>query len=122
MTDQITLIILEESHQCGLNRCGLFSGALTTGEIIVRRSRTPFLDAARSLLNRGYEPTTILHMINNGIPSLRSPIGQAAKLRVKEDRKGACFAPWEPREQIAHRIARNGDAIATHAPKSPEAT
>ena len=122
MTDQITLIILEESQQCRLNRCGLFSGALSTGEIIVRRSRTPFLDAARSLLNRGYEPTTILQMVNNGVPSLRGPIGNAAKLRVCEDAKAARYARWESREQIAHRIARNDDAIATHAAKSPQAT
>ena len=122
MTDQITLIILEESQQCGLNRCGLFSGALTTGEIIVRRSRTPFLDAARSLLNRGYEPTTILQMVNNGVPSLRGPIGKAAKLRVSEDASGTRFAPWESKQDIAHRMARNDDAIATHAAKSPEAT
>ena len=98
MTDQITLIILEESHQCGLNRCGLFSGALATGEIIVRRSRTPFLDAARTLLNRGYEPTAILQMINNGTPSLRGPIGQAIKLTVREKTSDGKprFTPWKP--------------------------
>jgi hypothetical protein len=93
----ITLIVHEETGQVGLNRCGLFTGTLANGDVIVTRSRTPFLDAARILLAEGLDPSTILQMVHKhtGTPSLRGPIGVAAKLTVDEI-KSPRFRPYRP--------------------------
>jgi hypothetical protein len=95
---EITLIVHEETGQVGLNRCGLFTGTLANGDVVVTRSRTPFLDAARILLAQGLNPNTILQMVNNGTPSLRGPIGQAAKLTVRETTNTGTprLVPWVP--------------------------
>jgi hypothetical protein len=102
---EIMLIVHEETDQVGLNRCGLFTGVLANGDVIVTRSRTPFLDAARVLLAEGIDPSTILQMVHKhtGTLSLRGPIDQAAKLTVRQDH-GPRFVKWQP--YPAHRRPR----------------
>jgi hypothetical protein len=83
---------------------GRFSARLADGgRAIVRLSRQPFLDAARRLFDLGYDPTTLLVMRHLGSDTdcLTAQIGAAAKLRVKEDRRGPRFVQWEP---ISRRV------------------
>ena len=82
------------------------------GRVIVRSSRQPFLDAARRLIDLGYDPTTLLVMRHAGSDTdcLIAQIGAAAKLRVKEDRGRPRFVPWEP-------IPRRVKALARAKPK-----
>ncbi|MCB5177577.1 hypothetical protein [Microvirga lenta] len=56
-----------------------------------RATSTPFFSAARALLSDGVSPDTVLTMTHEGssIVSLRSTVGEAAKLTVtEEDKKG----------------------------------
>jgi len=60
-------------------------------------SRQPFLDSARVLLGEAHDPSTALVMRHAGTESLRSTIGYAAKLTVKEPEKAApYFGKWTP--------------------------
>jgi hypothetical protein len=62
-------------------------------------SRTPFFAAARVLMNEGAEPETPITMSHEGscIVSLRSTVGQAARLSVEEsERSGPRFVPYRP--------------------------
>ena len=82
------------------------------GRVIVRSSRQPFLDAARRLLAIGYDQTTLLAMrhVGSDTDCLIAQIGAASTLRVKEDRGGPYFVPWEP-------ITRRVEALARAKPK-----
>jgi len=77
-------------------RQGYFDASLGDGCVIVCASRQPFLDAARRLLDFGYDPAAVL---SSG--GLTAQSGVAAKLRVKEDRRGPRFVQWEP---ISRRV------------------
>src|SRR5262245_20092394 len=77
-------------------RRGYFDASLGDGRVIARASRQPFVDAARRLLDLGYDPASVL-----STGGLTAQIGVAAKLRVKEDRNGPRFVPWEP---ISRRV------------------
>jgi len=75
--------------------------ALVNDKIIVRSTRQPFLDGCRALLAQGYDPkeiAVIMRHENSTTDSLRGPIGEAAKLTVKERAKGNApvFAKWQP--------------------------
>jgi hypothetical protein len=62
-------------------------------------SRTPFLSAARVLMKEGVDPDTPITLGHDGSAtvSLRSTIGQAARLTVEEsDRSGPRFVPYHP--------------------------
>ena len=89
---------------------GRFSARLADGgQVIVRSSRQPFLDAARRLIDLGYEPTTVLVMRHAGsdIDCLTAQIGAAAKLRVKEPDRGRLqFVEWEPITRRVEALAR----------------
>jgi hypothetical protein len=74
-------------------RPGLYDACLDYGGVLIIASRQPFLDAARRLLDLGYDPTIVLVMEHG---CLTAQIGAAAKLRVKEDRRGPRFVDWEP--------------------------
>jgi hypothetical protein len=83
----MTEIILNISETS--RRHGWFTRTLANSLYIsLQPSREPFLDTARVLLAHRYEPATILQMVTNGTPSLRGPIGQAAKLRVTTSKSG----------------------------------
>jgi hypothetical protein len=66
--------------------------------VCLRNSRTPFLDAARALVNAGFDPNSMLVMRRAaaGPDCLRGRIGPAAKLTVKETPNGPVFASWKP--------------------------
>lgn len=67
------------------------------GGDILTTSRTPFLSSARTLLERGHAPDTVLTMSHAGeeIIALRANIGTAAPLTVTEnDTAGPRFARY----------------------------
>jgi hypothetical protein len=67
--------------------------------VVLCRSRTPFLDAARALLAAGHDSDTAIEMWHAGAKdcSLKSTIGAAAKLRVEESNFGLPrFRSWVP--------------------------
>jgi hypothetical protein len=96
-------------------RGGCFRAYLANGRELVKSSRTPFLDAARVLLAEGVDPATRLTMLRGSTESLSAPIGEAAKLKVKETEVyGPRFEPWTPlTEDKKHRLRstldRTGD-------------
>ena len=61
-------------------------------------SRTPFLAAARALLEAGHAPETEIAMTHAGsdVVALRARLGDAAHLTVREDQKGARFVTYSP--------------------------
>jgi hypothetical protein len=75
-------------------------------------SRQPFLDAARRLIEQGYDPATMLVMRHAGssIDSLRAPLGVAACLTVDEHH--GVFARWKPfsPSAVSPRIAPRATA------------
>jgi len=77
------------------SRRGRFD-AWYNGEKIVSSSRTPFLTAARVLMQRGFDPAAILDMRLGAAetPSLGGPIGKAAKLMVDEVTGAPRFRPY----------------------------
>jgi hypothetical protein len=50
-----------------------------TDEVLVQNSRQPFVDAARVLVEKGYDPNVLLVMKHEGsdIVALRAPLGKA---------------------------------------------
>jgi hypothetical protein len=64
-------------------------------DVLVASSRTPFLDAARRLLELGHAADTVLVMKHGQTESLRNTIGIAAALTVKETENGPAFRRYE---------------------------
>jgi hypothetical protein len=83
-------------------RRGLYDARLDGGCVLVTASRQPFVDAARRLTGLGHDPMTVLVMRHAGsdIDCLTAQISAAAKMRVKEDRGGPRFVPWEPPRRV----------------------
>jgi hypothetical protein len=77
---------------------GLLFDAHLDGRLIVGRSTQPMLDGARRLLDEGYDPATPLVMRHAGASyaSLRSTVGAAAKLTVRESTGKPSFTDWKP--------------------------
>jgi len=76
----------------------LFDGSVDS-RCIVRRSTTPFCDAARVLLAEGIKPDTVLVMRHANLPddALRSTVRVAAGLVVEDDSGGKpVFRKWRP--------------------------
>jgi hypothetical protein len=76
----------------------LFDGTVD-GRMIVNRSTQPMLDGARALLAEGADPATRLVMRHEGqdYDALRSTIGAAARMTVRDDRTGKpVFVKWQP--------------------------
>jgi len=71
---------------------------MSADDKILSSSRQPLLDAARALLAEGIPPETPIMMRHQGSEtiSLRSTVGEAAKLTVKEKPNGPKFQKWEP--------------------------
>ena len=98
------------------------------GRIIVTASPTPFLDAARVLAAKGVDPAAIIVMRHQGAnyDALRSTVGAAAKLRIKETNTGrpkfAWFVPWDHGAKASQGEApiAQTDLAATYLPE-PEA-
>jgi hypothetical protein len=74
--------------------------AEVAGEIIVPATRMPFLAACRELVRRGYDPTTraVMRHAGSTTDSLSGPIGEAAKLTVRDSGWGPKFGPWREGE------------------------
>jgi hypothetical protein len=66
-----------------------------TDELLVDSSRQPFVDAARVLVGKGYNPAGVLEMKHQGsdIIALRASLGKAARLSVEEGVNGPRFVP-----------------------------
>jgi hypothetical protein len=85
---------------CEGGQRGGFSAHLeANGQLLVRSSRQPFLDAARELIAQGHDPSLTLIMRHRGsdVPALRASIGTASRLTVDEDRARAPrIKRWKP--------------------------
>jgi len=94
-------------------RRGYFDASTADGPL-VRASRQPFFDAARRLIDLGYDSATVLVMRHAGSDTdcLTAQIGAAAKVSVKEDRNGPRFVPYEP---ISRRVEALASAKAKRA-------
>jgi hypothetical protein len=89
-------------------RPGFFVGAVDG--YFLCRSRQPFLDGARTLLERGCRPDAVIEMWHAGATAwaLQSTIGKAAGLTVAEEH-GTRFERWKPfsRAAIAAPVRQN---------------
>jgi hypothetical protein len=110
--DLVSLIVSpsrgEDGRKAYSTRGQLFDGEIG-GRRIVTRSTTPFCDAARVLLGEGIDQTTPLVMRHAGAEheSLRSTVGGAARLTVRDTRGGkSVFAEHEPYDRAkVHRVS-----------------
>jgi hypothetical protein len=97
-----------------------------TDEVLVQNSRQPFLDAARVLVERGYDPTALLLMkhLGSDIVALKSALAKAAKLGVEEGPNGPRFVPFRtgPRTRVAAPPIAPSVGAATSLPKSNSLT
>jgi hypothetical protein len=68
----------------------------STDALLVSSSRQPFMDSARTLLEKGYDPTVTLEMMHAGsnVVALRARLGKAARLSVEEGVNGPRFVPF----------------------------
>jgi hypothetical protein len=76
---------------------GRFQATLgSTGALLVSSSRQPFVDAARVLIEKGYDPTVMLMMKHAGsdVIALGARLGKAARLSVEEGVNGPRFVPF----------------------------
>ena len=95
-THPIHVLWIEETAK----RHGTFDGWVDGFDQVVAASQTPFLSAARVLLQRGVDPETVLQMRHKKTrtDSLRAKVGVAAKLTVTTDTAGPLrfrlFEPW----------------------------
>ncbi len=88
------------------------------GRSVVKRSTTPFCDAARVLLAEGADPSTRFIMRHEGSPhdALRSTVGVAAGLTVVDDKGGKpIFTKWSPYDARSRSL----DAPPMHETESP---
>lgn len=84
---------------------GRYSASID-GRVIIANSRTPFLAAARALLAEDVTPDSTITMRHHGsdITSLRSTVGHAAKLTVRENETtGPRFEPLSQEGHFLHR-------------------
>jgi hypothetical protein len=104
----------------------LFDG-MVDGRSIVKRSTTPFCDAARALLAEGVDPAARFVMCHEGSPrdALPSTVGAAVGLAVVDDTGGKpIFRKWSPydREEtipVAPPM-RETESPAVQVPDGPE--
>ena len=82
--------------KAGYGKRGQLFNSSIDGRRIVSSSTTPFLDAARVLLNEGVNPETPIFIFHEGCSyySLKSTVGKVAKLTVLDSGHGPIFRPW----------------------------
>jgi hypothetical protein len=110
---------------------GRYTAKLTNGEVLVASSRTPFLDAARRLIELGYpaDARVVMRHASSAVDSLGATIGHAAALAVTTAGNGrpiftarvAAAPPARSDKRVATRLApeanvRTGEAAATDSP------
>jgi hypothetical protein len=97
-----------------------------SNEVLVKNSRQPFLDAARVLVERGYDPGVLLVMkhLGSDTVSLRAPLRKAAKLTVEEGPHGPRFVGFrtDPRTRIAAPPIAPSVGTATSLPETNSLT
>jgi hypothetical protein len=83
---------------------GRFEARLADGKLLCASTRQPLLDGARELLKHGIDPKAqiVMRHYNSTVDALRSTIGVAAKLTVKEE-PNVRFGKWEETEEIKKR-------------------
>jgi hypothetical protein len=71
-------------------RRGYFFARLAADDRLLARSRTPFFDAARTLIAAGFDPATRLTMMHAGCAteSLSATVGPAVQFTVEESAHG----------------------------------
>src|SRR5713101_8184545 len=71
------------------DRIGTFEARLESGPLVCR-SRQPFLDAARRLIDAGHSPSAVLIMrhAGSGVDALRARLCDAARLTATERDRG----------------------------------
>jgi hypothetical protein len=84
-----------------------------TGELLVVSSPQPVLDSSRVLIEKGFDPGTLLEMKHAGsdVVALRCRLGKAARLSVEEGVNGPRFVPF-----------RNAPKPCVDAPPIPSGT
>jgi len=118
-----------EGRKAYSTRGQLFDGTVD-GRSIVKRSTTPFCDAARVLLGEGVDPATKIVMRHASSPhdALQSTIGVAAGLTVTDataDGKPR-FVKWQRNRfrgegnVCGDPLIRETDPTATLVPAAPE--
>jgi hypothetical protein len=87
--------------------------------VLCKSSTKPFLDAARRLMDLGFDPSTTLVMRHAGSETecLRTTIGAAAALTVEDTKFGPEFRQWKPfsTPAVSRRIASNSVLATTLA-------
>jgi hypothetical protein len=76
------------------------------GEVLLARTRLPFLDGARALLARGVDPEVLIVLRHRGAghDSFRPiRLGVAARLTVEEGNRSTRFRPY--REKPGHTVS-----------------
>jgi len=96
MSARIVVVTVAPALDRNGHRLAAAFHAIVDGATIAGTTRTPFCDAARALLKLGYPADARLLMQHAGssTTALRSTIGAAARLTVKETGNGPRFAPW----------------------------
>jgi hypothetical protein len=97
-------------------RPGRYQARLPDAEVLCESTRTPFLDGARILIERGADPNSTFEMKRDAAAphyDLRARLGVAASLTVDESRKTA-FRKWKPFSPtpVAPGIAPNRDPVS----------
>ena len=80
------------------------------GKILCTRTKTPFLDAARRLVEASHDRSSLLVMFRSGRPCLLGRLGDAAGLTV--DETSMRFARWKAcsRQTVDPPIRETGSA------------
>jgi hypothetical protein len=121
-----------EGRKAYSTRGQLFDGRVGD-RVLVKRSTTPFCDAARVLLAEGVRPEAKLVMRHAGsaADALRSTVGAAAGLTVADDTGGKpVFRTWKPYDAgsavaVASPIRETGPAavlVRSEPERIPETT
>jgi hypothetical protein len=122
-TMRLTLIIIVSSTKSA----GHFQARLQrSNEVLVKNSRQPFLDAARVLVERGYDPSSLLVMKHAGrdTVALQALLGKAAKLTVEEGPNGPRFVAFRtgPKTRVPAPSIAPSIGAATTPPDSNSLT
>jgi hypothetical protein len=108
----VTVIVKEAP-----SRFGVFSSRLEGADrYLVPSSRSPFFDAARRLLDLGHAPTVlVMRHEGSSTESLRTTIGDAARLSVTDSRHGTPvlrpFRKAQPGVVAAPPTRQTGEAV-----------
>jgi hypothetical protein len=91
---EITVVVAPTSRRTGRYVARLGEG----GQVLCKSSTKPFLNAARKLMDLGFDPSISLVMHHSGSDTvcLRATIGAAAVLTVEDTQYGPRFRPWKP--------------------------